>query len=65
MKLTVHFCVVLKLRMHGAVHPLSSWHGAHYFTTGTDLPFTLVFWKDNLILLIIINEQLSWHLFLK
>jgi len=64
MKLTIHLCLVLKLRIHGAVHPLPSWHGAH-FSTGTDLPCTLVCWKDTLTLLIIINEQFSWHLFLK
>jgi hypothetical protein len=64
MKLTIPLCLVLKLRMHGAVHPLPSWHGAH-FSTGTDSLFTLVCWKDILILLITINEHFSCRLFLK
>jgi hypothetical protein len=57
MKLIIHLCLVLKLRIHGAVHPLPPCLGTH-FCTGTDLPLTLVCWKDTtLILLIIINEQ--------
>jgi hypothetical protein len=50
MKLTIHLCLVLKLRMDGAVHPLPLWDGV-YFSTGTDLPLTLVCWKDTTLII--------------
>ena len=31
-KLITYFSVMLRLRMHGAVPPLSSWHGAYLST---------------------------------
>jgi len=41
-KLITYFSVMLRLRMHGAVPPLSSWHGAYLSTQSTSLSvFTL------------------------
>lgn len=36
-KLITYFSVMLRLRMHGAVPPLSSWHGAYLSTQSTSL----------------------------